>query len=282
MRRLTAVLIILMLILSMTGVAFAQPDVPSYLNLGDSIAFGFSADEGPTYYDLYSEYLWDFGIAPIPNDFAIPGITSWELLDAFTEYDAQLVVSQADVITISIGGNNLLRGMIGAIFEAYELNPMENTFEELMDKIIKNEEMVWNIVTTGLMEQLQDPAPGCPLWMGSNQFVEDWPMILSAIHDINPEAHVIVLNLYNPVSKREQPELHGLLEELLKPMNQVIRQNQGRRSSVANVHNAFARNDEAVKFSVSWFPHLDPHPTNEGHQLIFEELVKSRNPRSFK
>ncbi len=297
MRKKIAVLLVLMMFLSLSSMAFTHPPGPpdhaassrpnietmTYLNLGDSIAFGMSADDGSSYYDLYSDYLWDYGIASAPNVFSMPGITSWELLGALAaDEDLQEAVEQADVITVSIGGNNLLRGMIGALFLEYGLNPEEKTIIDLMGAIIAEGEEVWYEITAGLVAQLQVPDDDCPLWEGSNQFVQDWPMILGAINELNPNAHVIAMTIYNPIHKKESPEFHALVNDLLKPMNLAIRQNQGRRSSVANVHRAFLRDSNAIDFSVAFPPYLDPHPTNEGHQIIFEELMKVRNPRAFR
>ncbi len=298
MRKVLAVLLTFMLVMSVTGITFARPavgppehaasgrpqiDELTYLNLGDSIALGLSADPESSYYDFYAEYLGDYGAVSSDNTFSELGITSWELLgDLATDGDLQEAVSDANIITVSIGGNNLLGGMIGKLFIEYGLNPAENCMEDLTAAIMTAGEDVWYAITEGLTEMLQDPAPDCPLWFGSNQFVADWPLILDAIHTINPNAHVIVLTIYNPIDKDEAPVLHDLIEELLKPMNQVLRQNQGRRASVANVHRAFLRESDAVGFSVAWIPHLDPHPTNDGHQMIFEELMKVRNPRAFR
>ena len=246
MRKILAVLLVLMLVMSVTGLTFARPavgppdhaasgrqniDSLTYLNLGDSIAYGMSSDPGSSYYDLYYEYLEDFGAVSLENVFSVPGITSWELLGGLLcDENLQAAVSGADVITVSIGGNNLMRGMIGALFLEYDLNPEEENMEKLMEEIIDGGELKWYMITAGLTEMLQDPAPDCSLWMGSNQFVEDWPMILGAIHTINPNAHVIALTIYNPIDKDEAPVFQDLIEEILEPMNQVIRENQGRRS----------------------------------------------------
>ncbi len=302
-----------------TLAARPQVETQNYLNLGDSIAAGMSAYPGQSYFDGYAEYLEEFGWEIVPewtgadwdwfidwykNDgkfesgnVAMPGMTSFCLLrllstDIAPNYNfvpVEKMVEEADVITISIGGNNVLQPMIGAMMMYYELNPEEASVEELLAAITDRGADCWYWVTQQLLEKLKYADPEeCPLWQGVFQFQEDWPRIIEAIHDLNPEAHIIVLSIYNPVSKLESPELYQLMEELVHPMNQTMRRHQGRRVSMANVYNVFRRDEGAVGFSVLWrpnlepYPNLDPHPTTHGHQLIVEELMRVRNPRAFR
>ncbi len=268
-----------------------QMDTQTYLNLGDSIAAGMSADPGESYFDGYSMYLEGFGFEKVPGvptvvddgNIAIPGLTTQGLLTTLSNPMVQEMVKKADVVTVSIGGNNLLQPMIGSMMMEYGLNPYEDSIEDLLTAIAYRGEDFWHEITEKHLNMLRYAEPElCPLWQGVDQFQTDWPRIISVIHALNSDAHIIALSIYNPVSKMESPEFYQLMEELIRPMNQTMRRHQGRRVSVANVYNAFRSNEDAVNFSVTWFPNVDPHPTNIGHQLIVEELIKVRNPRAFR
>ena len=303
-------ILVLILIATLPLQAFARrpnSDPLYYLNMGDSIAAGMSAYPGEDYFEYYSEYLSGFGVEKVPEwycpdwywfigwykaygkyedgNIAMPGMTTGCMLGmlAFVE-PAQEMVKDADIITISIGGNNVLQPMIGAMMEVYGamFNTSIESVEELLQYIEWGGEDTWDMIAHEFIAMMMPRDPECPLWQGVAQFNREWPEILGMIHSLNPEAHVIALSIYNPVSRSESPELYMLMEEMIHSMNLTMRRHQSNRVSVANVHQSFRRNDDAVNFSVEWFPYLDPHPTNYGHQLIGEELMRVRNPRAFR
>lgn len=124
---------------------------------------------------------------------------------------------------------------------------------------------------------------GADLVAGSAQFVTEWPLILDRIYELNPDAKVIALTLYNPVNILEDQDLYMMYEQLIAPMNQALRQNQSNRCGLANVYDAFLSEPDAVRFNMSpvdFYP--DPHPTILGHQIISQALMESRNPNSFR
>ena len=106
---------------------------------------------------------------------------------------------------------------------------------------------------------------------------------------LNPDAQIIAMTLYNPIEKADNEALFNRYEALVRPMNMAMRMTQN-RAALANVANAFRKEPDAVAFRLTWVDAgmmmppvlIDPHPTTLGHQLIFEELMKGRNPRSFK
>lgn len=306
-RKFLSMLLIITLIAMMPFQVFAaKPAIDmnlKYLNLGDSIAYGLSADPGESYFDLYAGYLGGdkFGLDetwPFPNaggaiNLGIPGMDSDEMLadlngapviDPKTGLPVPYVylVSQADIITVSIGGNNLLTPVIEEVFGLYGLEP-EDGVEDLVAKYIEagpelNALKMYQFKTSVLTGDL-----GLALYSGSQQFVTEWPEILSRILELNSDAHVIVLSMYNPVDPAEDADLYALYEALIAPMNKVLRQNQGNHCGLANVYDAFLEEPDAVNFSMSpstFWP--DPHPTTLGHQIISEELQEARNPNSFK
>lgn len=315
-KRLLTILMILMLLLSlMPAQAFAEKpeaeDGLKYLNIGDSIAAGLSAlPYEEDYFAQYAGYLGEEtlyraynGPGELPNlpmswtdgavNLGFPGLDSMELLTALT-YDSgmQYFVSEADVITISIGGNNLLTPVIEATYALYPdfyLSPGDTFEEQLMAAIITGGEDEWNenledFIASALSSDV--PSLGWMLETRTAQFLKDWPAILDQIELLNPDAHIIAMTLYNPIEKEDNEALYNRYEALVRPMNMAMRMTQN-RAMLANVANAFRKEPDAVYFKLTWemmMPPvlIDPHPTPLGHNLIFEELMKTRNPRSFK
>ena len=321
-KRLLTILMILMLLLSlMPAQAFAEkPEAEEglkYLNIGDSIAAGLSAlPYEEDYFAQYAGYLGEEtlyrayngpGMPPdLPDpmmwtdgavNLGFPGLDSMELreeLEATTPNALQLFVAQADVITISIGGNNLLTPVIEATYSLYPnfyTFPGDTFEEQLMAAIIAGGEKVWNdnleeFIASALSSDF--PSLGWFLETRTAQFLEDWPAILDQIELLNPDAHIIAMTLYNPIEKEDNEALFERYEALVRPMNMAMRMTQN-RAMLANVANAFRKEPDAVAFRLTWMDAgmmmppvlIDPHPTTIGHQLIFEELMKVRNPRAF-
>ena len=119
-------MVIACLLLALPIQSFAvkpESDPMVYLNLGDSIAAGTGVDPDSSYYTLYSDYLEEgFGAIPVPNTSSYPGLDSSQLLlQLQTNPALRAAVSSADIITVSIGANNLLGPIIAAANTAYGL-----------------------------------------------------------------------------------------------------------------------------------------------------------------
>ncbi len=285
-----------------------------YLNLGDSIAYGLSAVDqtppAPGYFELYAGYLggnkfgldenWPYQTAGGAVNLGIPGMDSDELLAALNgtviinpatsqPIPFENLVASSDIITVSIGGNNLLTPVIENVKALFGIQPgVEVTVPQLVAMFTaaygqaggpEAYEAMLNVFKTSA---LSGPL-GVELVTGSAQFVTEWPMILDRIYQLNPDVKVIALTLYNPVNYLEDQDLYMMYEQLIAPMNQALRQNQSNRCGLANVYDVFLAEPDAVRFNLSpidFYP--DPHPTIMGHQIISQALMESRNPNSFK
>lgn len=317
-KRLLTVLMILMLLFTMMPMqAFAEkPEAEAglkYLNIGDSIAAGLSALPDD-YFAQYAGYLGEEilyrayngpGMPPeLPNpmmwadgavNLGFPGLDSMELLEqleATSPNALQLFVAQADVITISIGGNNLLTPVIASVFQMYGLIPGVDDEADLMAKIMSYGEYsddVWNAnLQAFVMSALSSDYPSLGWWLETRtaQFLEDWPAILDKIEALNPDAHIIAMTLYNPIEKEDNELLFNRYEALVSPMNMAIRNSED-RIMIADVEKAFDNKPDAVDFRLTWMDEMptvliDPHPTTLGHNLIFKSIKKLGNPESFK
>ncbi|MDW7670768.1 MAG: GDSL-type esterase/lipase family protein [Bacillota bacterium] len=294
MKKRIALLLVVCLVMSTPLMALAaRPNTPGlpadivtplYLNLGDSIAYGMSAEPGKSYFDRYARTLQP-GLAV---NMGAQGLTSGELLAGLGLPDVQLAVAGADVINISIGGNNLLRPVILAAFGAYGLNygdygDMEAALTALYTAIYVDEMLIPGTWETTINSILTSPELSGFLTARATDFTDDWGSIIASIRSLNENATIKVLNLYNPVKAEHTPLLHANFEELLAPMNQTLNQLQTVYGyQVADVYTAFKNDKKSVEFTLALDSlNLDPHPTTKGHQIIFRELMKLGNVRAF-
>lgn len=289
-RKLFAIWMIIVLTALSPASAFAAAQTPNaspvnYLSLGDSIGYGMSASPGASYFDLFSEFKNNAAFKKSGSNInlAVPGATTGDLLESLGTKFVQHAVKKADVITISIGGNNLLKPVIAAVFMAYELDPRVNTFEELIYTISTfgggGQAAIdqWDVVTTSIIVAAQQTEPGHLgyfLILGKLAFLQQMPLISQAIRDLNPNARIVVLNLYNPFVYAENAPLYSLFEILSLDMNNLLNLwDLNENCYVANVYGAFLLAPGAVTFSLNPLAlNLDVHPTTLGHSLIFDLL----------
>lgn len=249
-----------------------EKEIISYLSLGDSIAYGLSATTvgGDSYFDLYSAYLDQ----STSMNLAIPGATTSDLLVLLGTAPCKEAVEQADIITISIGGNNLLSPVIGYLFNAYSVS----NIQDLQTAIIMGGTATSTAVINGMLLPTSPLAP--LLTAGYNQYAQDIVLITQMISTYNPTAKLVFLNIYNPfpndLTLPTNTILYTIMDSLVVPMNQTldfIATSNSSTIKVLDVYNAFGIHQEAVDFDLDPLAFsLDIHPNTDGHFIIYTLL----------
>ncbi len=216
-----------------------------YTALGDSIARGVGATGFYGYVDRYHAALLAARPGLLLLNAAVPGFDSGDLLaqlrgDPLT----RAAVRQAQVLTISIGGNNLL--------------PCASDNYTVLDT-------------------------ACAA-RGVRAFRHDWPKILREIrHGIGSEAALLVMTLYNPY-RGDEPAYaiaDSYIQQLNAAIGDAgVAQKY--RYAVVEVHAAFQGQFADGSWKVCAWTHFcevrrDPHPTDSGHQQI-ADLHVARYP----
>lgn len=248
----------------------------TYLSLGDSIAYGMSAASGSDYVHLFYNHLItnpnynQLGL----NNLAVCGDTSSNLLSRLqTDSSYTAAVKNAKVITISIGGNNLLSPVISTVCTAFGVNPVKNSnlMAELAKAIVNNPNS--DTILGGIAGS---PTLAKALQSNISQFGIDLPKIIGMIKTISPQAQIYVLSLYNPFNSRDL--LYTVVDPLINGINKVINTNAASSYKVADVYTKFKTTAGAVNFDLAAFK-LDPHPTTIGHKAIYETVLGAESEK---
>lgn len=220
-----------------------------YVALGDSIAFGGSGlPDDQWVEDSYADLLAKQPKVSEYHNLSTPGITSVDLLSqlsALTPDDKMAKqLMRADVISISIGGNNLLGPLYSYLYDpSYQGNL------------------------------------GQDLYNGALQFAHDWPLILEAIKKLNPTAKIAVNTVYNPYQAMPNDEfgtnaIWALGNTFLPMLNASIQDPLATayyNYKPIDVYSAFEGNAYSQDLTFSYhFENSDPHPTVAGQQLIYQ------------
>ncbi|MBR5618964.1 MAG: hypothetical protein IKW76_04460 [Clostridia bacterium] len=155
-----SVLVSLLLALGCCVIAAAAEDAPHYVVLGDSIAFG-SGLSNPRQ-AVYGRIVADTNGYAYDN-FAVPGHTTQNLLQRMQNEQVKTAIADADIISISIGGNNFLLGNLNAL---------------LYDAIVKEDYTRFDEI--------------------ADRFYDDLQQIIETIRQLNPDAAILLQTIYNP------------------------------------------------------------------------------------
>lgn len=179
--RVISALLALVVLLGCVSAAAAVEKKPLYVVLGDSIAFGMGLTNSKN--AVYGKIVADTDGFDYEN-YAIPGHTTTDLLNRMQNRKVHAAIEKADIISISIGGNNFLLGNLAMI---------------LYDGIVKNDySRVDAIIET---------------------FTADLDEIVSEIKALNPDVVILLQTLYNP-QKGYSEEVYGQGAAML---NQAIK-----------------------------------------------------------
>jgi len=245
-----------------------------YVALGDSVAFGMSATAGNGYTELLKTYLDGnpMGASTVYNNLSAPGFTAEDLYRQVKDKNYAQIVATADIITINIGGNNILGAVIGLVKSLYPDAP--DTLYGLNQAVNSDPSRI-----AAIMEKLKDPASpeskalNLALIAGVSSFNVYYPLLMKEVRALAPKAEIYVNTLYSPVKKEQDLKL--LLNPYIHSININIRSYQFRyKYKVVDVYSAFSLTRKNVlDFNISSYPiNVDIHPNNEGHRLIFNTL----------
>jgi lysophospholipase L1-like esterase len=238
------------IVISVTVSEPTPPPPPAeirYVSLGDSIATGTTTPlTNPTnpYVNQFENYLRSTfnGTTIIRSAFETDGDRTNELLSKLQGNAAmRAAVQSADVITVSIGGNNLMQA--AKTWYGYDF---------------------FNINTSVANQGFAD-------------FQSQWGTIMSTIRTLNPKAKIITMTIFNPYNLSDAT-LHNLVDGYLfrngNGMNEMIMNGASEMHyGVADVFTAFdAYNTDMSRVTLLYPSSLlrNPHPNQNGQNLIFE------------
>ena len=160
----------------------ANERLNKYVAIGDEISIEASNDYDIEYVSLIRDFLYALNNNLDYSNLSKEGITSFELLNIID--DNKDKIKDTDIITISIGGNNILNPILKnlnvdeSILENYD----EDKFDSLISEYLNSEE-----IKTEILNEV-------------NKFSKDFPNIIKKLKKLAPEADIYVNTVYNPIN----------------------------------------------------------------------------------
>ncbi len=248
----------------------------SLLVLGDSISTGYSKDGTliASYADIVNSY---YGTEM--TNLAVDGATTTDLLSQLNDAGVQQMVSSADIILVTVGGNDIMQPVLNNEFlDATQYDSMQaliNAFSAASANDL--------LFTLKFQRYLDNVLPDA-ITAGSANIVQ----IADQLRSLNGNAEIIFQTIYNPMdldaddtplassgsmealSVNVNNYLEGLENNILYPtgINDAIRSLQNVK--VLDTYQTFF--DRA--FYYTRINDADVHPNSIGHLAIAESLIQ--------
>ncbi len=302
-KRMLSALLCLCLVLALLPVSALAAN-PVYLALGDSITTGYKPDNTKPDAKVDSPFA-----NQIANDLdyyltnlAANGETTTSLLEKLNNpaSDISTALPNASLITITIGGNDMMDALYAYLLNAYnDENPSSTiTLDELKAKLLNGGSEILVLASKSISEFFVSTDAQ----KAFSDFGSNLSGILSKIQEVNPHAAIYIATQYNPYSKLAK-DWGTFVEQIetintqfvagVQSLNTIINNVAANKATVVDVYAAF---EEAVTDGktvcnpeleiTSYFPleyqlTLDFHPNQAGHDLIadtFEASILAATP----
>ena len=280
-KRILSTLLALCLALSLlpASALAAGGEQKSYVALGDSITTGYGLDEAQS----FAEQIAEQEGYTLNNSLASDGATSTDLLEVVRSEANADTLKNADLITITIGGNDLMNALYAYLAEEYNKQNSDTsiTAEDVKASLAGT---LSEIPQVAMLRFAASKIPDFPNSTAANTalstFATNFSSIISAIKAANSTAQLIVVNQYNPYGHLTTGT--GVLsldlsaiDTAVRALNTVISSSaESAGYTVADVYTKFKEAESnPCNASVS-LPsiNLDFHPNATGHGLIEDTI----------
>lgn len=256
-------------------------DEKNYLALGDSISTGYGLSQNGFVEQITDKYGYNL------TNSAADGETSKSLLDKLNNDSLKSDIENSDVITLTIGGNDLMNALYDFLAEKYNATTQKDYDGEKIKEILMNDEDTeYSAVITTAILNISSFQSSTQAANALSNFEENLNDIISYIETNNPNAWVIITTQYNPYKflpqqGKDEPGMEEKLESIntafeqeVQKINQVIK-NVSTSSSTFMVADVYERFNDAQKnpcnatYDINTSKlNLDFHPNEYGHSLI--------------
>ncbi len=278
-KRILSLLLCVCMLASLLPVgAMAAEEDPTYLVLGDSISsgYGLASDESSFAELVAAEKSFNL------NDQSDSGEKASTLLAKLqnNEIDG---LADADVITLTIGGNDLMAALYSYLTDAWNTDRDDAdklTVEQMQQALLSGDQDI----LTFAVQKISGFASSEQAAAALDTLSSDLTQILAAIRAANPTVVLVVGNQYNPYAHLADAvgdnPLYSMAANMVAnafdkgvtALNDLIAQGEAQGAYVvADIYTAFndaAQNPCNAGLTSTGSLNLDFHPNACGHQLI--------------
>lgn len=223
-----------------------------YVVIGDEISLEANNDYEVSYVSLIKDFLYALNDNLEYINLSSDGATSSQLLNVVDSNKEKL--KDADLITISIGGNNIL----SAVLKSLNINEEnlqdydENKFDSIISEYLNIKE-----VKTEILNEI-------------SIFSKDFPNIIKKIKKLAPNADIYVNTVYNPINKK--CEIYEFFDSQINLINDVIVKNNSNNDYKILDCYQILNNDDVLNFKIeNGVAKISPNKV--GHAMMANQVI---------
>ena len=278
----------IILIVFVSASCFAGETPPQiYIALGDSVSSGYGlpgyiASPQGKHPSIFFENLKNMGFADSYHNMAITGFTTTNLLNLLnnTGSDKKMLFQNASVVTVNIGGNNLIEPFLAYVagtelFSAVDRIRRATWFGDILYGFNSLMEFM-----EGFHEgesEIPSPELEAKLDESVERFSREFEEIILWIQEYAPNAIIIANTVHNPIPHNIMgvsiESISNWVDSFVGNMNsKIIEKSSSKGFLVTDTHSHFLNRLDLMNFNLNpfWGPlSFDIiHPNAEGHRLI--------------
>lgn len=281
MKNISIILLIVLLLATYMFPICTYADGPAtikYLALGDSIAYGYGLDNRES--DSYASKVKQNYEVDDSNysNLAISGMTCEEFSTKIKETNYTNAIKAANLITISIGSNELLKIVKTALSSVTGISSDDPDLMQKAKDKFQNASMIEQVtMAQGLYNFITSEESVQELEQGVNTYSVKWAESISYIRQQNSSAIVVATEFYNPYYEVSlgQYDFGGFVDSYIVRMNEILTQTSQSESvyKIAKIYSDFNTTDPRLtNVDIATF-NVDPHPNKAGHDLISKKVI---------
>lgn len=282
-KKIINLLIVIVFLISYMYPIMVYADTESYkeyLALGDSIAYGYGlSDRDTESYAAKVAKKYNINSSNFKN-LAVSGMTCEEFYEQIQKSEYTNAIKSADLITISIGSNELLGIVIRAVANVTGIsendpdfaNNAQNAF--LKASMTEKSNMLIKIYKFCTSEETKVEIENA-----IKTYNEKWEKSIQYIKKQNPSVTIVATEFYNPYYEVALAswDISGFVDEYIKKMNDILTSysNSEKEYKIAKIYSAFNTTNPRmtnVNISLTKF-NVDPHPNVLGHEVICTKIL---------
>lgn len=261
-------------------ISLADSSYETYLVLGDSIAYGYGLSNKEV--DSYAAKVKDKYNIKSQNfkNLAVSGMTCAEFYVKIQENEYTQAIKSSELITISIGSNELLGIVTQAISEVTGIPSNDPAFmTKAQDAFLNASILKKGQMLTAIYNFFTSEETKVTIENAIKTYQDNWAKSIAYIKTINPNAVIVATEFYNPYYEFSllKYDLGGFVDEYIQKMNQILAETSKSESEykIAKIYSAFNTTNPRitnVNISTTNF-NLDPHPNVSGHEVICTKIL---------
>ena len=284
-KKIPSIVITLILLYELIApIVFAATTNPQkYLALGDSIAYGYGLSNINS--QSYAQIVRAKSNISQNNfsNLAVSGMTCKEFYTKIQTSQYTKAIKSADIITISIGSNELLGIATSAISTVTGVPQKDPDFVRKVQQVfIEASGLKKLTLAYKLYSYFTSNETKATIEKNIASYNENWSKSVAYIKKTNPNAIIIATEFYNPYYEigLSSYDLGSFVDEYICKMNDILKTSSQSETiyKIAKIYDDFNTTNPRITnvnidFSDFSKINVDPHPNKDGHSIIASRVL---------